>query len=83
MEELNNRNETHEFIVIANNVGIPQSLNHACDPVILQDTDGTVQDVQDVQDIPEEYSKKLSERTFDLDDMYIGNACKNTIFPQF
>jgi len=71
MEELNNRNETHEFIVIANNVGIPQSLNHACDPVILQDTDGTVQDVQDVQDIPEEYSKKLSERTFDLDDMYI------------
>ena len=72
MEELNNRNETHEFIVVENNIGIPQTLNHACDPVILQDTDGTVQDVQDVQHLPEQYSKKLSEREFDLNDIYIG-----------
>ena len=59
--------------MVENNIGIPQTLNHACDPVILQnDTDGTVQDVQDVQHLPEQYSKKLSEREFDLNDIYIG-----------
>ena len=77
IEELNHRNETHEFMVIENNRGIPQSLNHACDPVILLDADRnlTLQDIQDVQDIPEEYGKTLSEREFDLNDIYIGKAC--------
>ena len=81
IEELNNRNETHEFMVIENSRGIPQSLNHACDPVILLDGDRnlTVQDIQDVQDIPEEYSKALSEREFDLNDIYIGKARKETL----
>merc|ERR1711917_106140 len=54
IEELNSRNETHEFMVIENNRGIPQSLNHACD-----------------QEILEEYCKSLSEREFDLNDIYI------------
>jgi len=60
-------------MVIENNRGIPQSLNHACDPVILLDGDRnlTVQDIQDVQEIPEEYGKALSEREFDLNDIYI------------
>ena len=81
IKELNNRNETHEFMVIENSRGIPQSLNHACDPVILLDGDRnlTVQDIQDVQDIPEEYSKALSEREFDLNDIYIGKARKETL----
>ena len=63
-------------MVIENNRGIPQSLNHACDPVILLDGDRnlTVQDIQDVQEIPEEYGKALSEREFDLNDIYIGKA---------
>ena len=82
MEELNNRNETHEFIVVENSIGIPQTLNHACDPVILQDSDeqsGVLHssDVQDVQHLPEQYSKKLSEREFDLNDIYIGKLQKH------
>ena len=68
-------------MVIENNRGIPQSLNHACDPVILLDADRnlTLQDIQDVQDIPEEYGKTLSEREFDLNDIYIGKACLSVI----
>ena len=70
LTELNKRNATREFMVVENRIGIPSGANSVCEPIMKQ---FNIDYIRELPDTPDQYKKPLSERTFDLDDIYIGN----------